>query len=143
TPEKRVHLVLAIAALAQQYKLPFRFALAGPAGRRTAHTNVTFHGEVHDRETLEGLYRAAHFVIITSRSEGFPLSLMEGMSMGCIPLATSVGDIPFHLRDGVNGLLLPSGDEDYLLKAALDVLRKIPSLDLLSISGAARSYCEN
>lgn len=141
SPEKRVHLVLGLAKEALQRGLPYQFVLAGDIRKREKLRNVEYYGEISDRGRLAKLYEAAHFVIITSASEGFPLSLMEGMACGCIPFATSVGDIPFHIRHRENGLLLPGGNDEIVLKASVEQLNTLHSLDLPGISAAARSYC--
>lgn len=45
-------------------------------------------------------------LLITSRYEGFSLSLIEGMSQGLIPIVFKVGVAPEVIRDGENGFLV-------------------------------------
>ena len=60
-------------------------------------------------ETLRIISQAA-VMALPSRCEGLPRVLMEGMAAG-IPLAGSdVAGIPFLIRDGENGFVVPSGD---------------------------------
>ena len=47
-------------------------------------------------------------LLITSRYEGFSLSLIEGMSQGMIPIAYPVGVVPEIIKDGVNGFIVDS-----------------------------------
>jgi glycosyltransferase involved in cell wall biosynthesis len=54
---------------------------------------VAFHGAL-PRPALAALYDAAHFVVLPSRSEGWPKVLGEGMASGAVPIATAVGGIP-------------------------------------------------
>jgi glycosyltransferase involved in cell wall biosynthesis len=77
-----------------------------------------------DQVLVEKEYAGAHFILITSSSEGFPLSLMEGMAHGCIPLATAVGDIPFHIKNGINGFTVePFGNvAENMKKVLLEVI---------------------
>ncbi len=42
---------------------------------------------------------------LTSIYEGLPISLLEAMSCGCIPICTPVGGIPDVIRDGETGYL--------------------------------------
>lgn len=51
-------------------------------------------------------YQNSHFVILPSKSEGWPKALAEGMFWGCVPIATPVSCVPFMLDFGNRGLLL-------------------------------------
>ena len=50
-------------------------------------------------------------LLITSRYEGFSLSLVEGMSQGLVPVAFSVGVAPEIIRSGENGFLVSTTEE--------------------------------
>ncbi|MEO7975742.1 glycosyltransferase [Flavobacterium sp.] len=58
------------------------------------------------KETLKKAYQESHFVILPSKSEGWPKAIAEGMFWGCVPLSTSISCIPFMLDFGNRGLLL-------------------------------------
>jgi len=45
---------------------------------------------------------------LTSESEGLPMSLIEAMSVGVIPVCTRVGGVPEVIEDGMNGFLVES-----------------------------------
>lgn len=49
-----------------------------------------------------------NILYITSRYEGFSLSMIEGMSQGLIPIAYPVGVAPEIIKDGTNGFLVES-----------------------------------
>nr|WP_315255398.1 glycosyltransferase [uncultured Flavobacterium sp.] len=51
-------------------------------------------------------YQNNHFVILPSKSEGWPKAIAEGMFWGCVPIATPVSCVPFMLDFGNRGLLL-------------------------------------
>ncbi|WP_245583433.1 glycosyltransferase family 4 protein [Salinimicrobium terrae] len=57
-------------------------------------------------EELKAAYQKAHFVILPSRSEGWPKAIAEGMFFGCIPIATPVSCVPWMLNYGSRGILL-------------------------------------
>ncbi|WP_423818480.1 glycosyltransferase [Salinimicrobium sp. TIG7-5_MAKvit] len=57
-------------------------------------------------EELKEAYQKAHFVILPSKSEGWPKALAEGMFFGCIPVATPVSCVPWMLDYGKRGILL-------------------------------------
>lgn len=52
-------------------------------------------------------------LFLSSRYEGFSLSLVEGMSQGLVPVAYPVGVVPELIQDGVNGFIVTSQEEAY------------------------------
>jgi glycosyltransferase involved in cell wall biosynthesis len=58
---------------------------------------------------LAPLYGSILF--ISSRYEGFSLSLVEGMSQGLVPVAYSVGVVPEIIRNGENGFIVENQKE--------------------------------
>jgi len=52
------------------------------------------------RHQLPALYSAADLVVLTSRSEGIPLTLMEAMALGRLVLAPAITGIPELVSDG-------------------------------------------
>lgn len=69
------------------------------------------------REQLPELYAQADVVVLTSRSEGIPLALMEAMSMEKLVLAPDITGIPELVREGETGFLYPPNSmEDFLQK---------------------------
>lgn len=61
--------------------------------------------------------------VLPSYFEGLPMSLLETMSYGCVPVTTPVGSIPEVVRDGENGLIIKTKDERSIVEA-LDRLNK-------------------
>lgn len=61
-----------------------------------------------------GFIKAADALLMPSRWEGLPMTLLEAMAAGTPVLATAVGGIPDVVEHGVNGLLYPAGDTDAL-----------------------------
>ncbi|QFZ18350.1 GT4 family glycosyltransferase PelF [Saccharothrix syringae] len=53
-------------------------------------------------------FHQGHLVALTSVSEGFPFSLMEGMSTGRPPVCTDVGGVPEAVGDA--GIMVPPRD---------------------------------
>ncbi len=54
---------------------------------------------------------AGSVLLITSRYEGFSLSMVEGMSQGLIPVAYPVGVVPEIIENGRNGFIVRSQTE--------------------------------
>ena len=59
-----------------------------------------------NKETLKKAYQESHFVVLPSKSEGWPKAIAEGMFWGSVPLATSISCVPFMLDYGNRGILL-------------------------------------
>jgi len=59
-----------------------------------------------NQETVKKAYQKNHFVILPSKSEGWPKAIAEGMFWGCVSIATKVSCVPFMLDYGKRGILL-------------------------------------
>lgn len=53
---------------------------------------------------------------LPSHFEGLPMSLLESMSYGIVPITTPVGSIPHYVTDGVNGLFMKKEDSGSLYR---------------------------
>lgn len=67
--------------------------------------HILLHGN-QNKEVVKEAYKKSHFVLLPSKSEGWPKAIAEGMFWGCVPLATSVSCVPFMLDFGNRGVLL-------------------------------------
>ena len=75
---------------------------------------ITLLGHVA-RVRMDALYSNADVVVLTSRSEGIPLVLMEAMARGGIVLAPAITGIPELVIPGKTGFLYKPGDlEDFV-----------------------------
>jgi len=73
--------------------------------RNRLHRIVKVHGN-QTQEVLKKSYIKAHFVLLPSKSEGWPKVLAEGMFFGCIPIATKISCVPWMLNYGNQGILI-------------------------------------
>lgn len=81
--------------------------------------NVVLHGETHN---VSEAYNRGSIYLMTSRSEGFPLVLIEAMGYGLPVVAFDCTDGPADIiEDGVTGRLIPY-EEDATMVQALDEL---------------------
>ena len=69
---------------------------------------VTLLGHL-ERQQMASLYDRADVVVLTSRSEGLPLVLMEAMARGKIVLAPAITGIPELVVAGKTGFLYDAG----------------------------------
>jgi colanic acid/amylovoran biosynthesis glycosyltransferase len=78
--------------------------------------NVTLLGHV-PRAKLETYYAMCDLAVLTSKSEGIPLTLMEAMAHGRTVLAPAITGIPELVVDGFTGFLYQPGSiEDFVTK---------------------------
>jgi glycosyltransferase involved in cell wall biosynthesis len=80
-----------------------------------------------ERGDVPQLLASADVFVLSSRSEGLPMSILEAMAAGLPVVASAVGGIPELVADGETGLLVPPGDAD-ALAAALQRLVGDPEL---------------
>lgn len=82
----------------------------------------------------------ASIFVLTSRSEGFSISTIEAMSVGIPTIVyNSPGGLPYVVKDGVTGFLVPLNDEDAYVETICkliedDELRKKMGLAALKAS---------
>jgi len=89
-----------------------------------------------DAATLLG---ACDFFVLPSRSEAFPVSILEAMSLGLPVIASRVGGIPEAVEDGVNGLLVDSGDVSALAVALRKMVKDEKMRNLMGQKGRIRA----
>ena len=63
------------------------------------------------------LFRRCQVFVLPSLYEGLPMSLLETMSYGLVPVVTDVGSITEYVDDGVNGLLIKTKDAASIITA--------------------------
>jgi glycosyltransferase involved in cell wall biosynthesis len=71
------------------------------------------------RTDVARLLRAADLFLLTSVSEGVPLTVIEAMAAGLPVVATRVGGVSEVVEDGATGLLAPPGDAAALAEKVL------------------------
>lgn len=120
SPPKAQHLVL--RALARTPSVRVRFVGGGErlqdcrdlALNLGVADRVEFVGEVNE---VWVQLQDAHFALLVSEYEGFPLAILEAMRAGLAVIATDVGGMPESVHHERNGLLVPPGSESGLSAA--------------------------
>lgn len=92
------------------------------AAQKGLGDRVIFHGW-QSGEALDGLFSQAHFVVLPSRSEGWPKVLSEGMAYGAVPVASAVGSIPYYLNEFQAGRAVSPGSVDEMCTAIQEYLK--------------------
>jgi glycosyltransferase involved in cell wall biosynthesis len=83
------------------------------------NSRVIFTGK---RRDIGRLYSIMDIFVISSHTEGLPMVLLEAMASGVPVIATKVGSIPDVVSDGVNGLLVESGNVRQIREAIENLL---------------------
>ena len=102
--------------------------LDGPA-------NLSVRGPVNHPE-LVPIYQESAVFLHPSRSEGLPNSLLEAMSCGCVPVATSVGGIPEAVGDA--GFL--TSEDPKAIAAAIEHALKSEPLGTMARERVSASF---
>ena len=72
------------------------------------HERVTFCGWV---SPVMPFFRAMDINLLSSVSETFPYSILEGVCAGCATICSDVGGMPELIDTGENGYIFPVGDD--------------------------------
>lgn len=94
------------------------------------------------KRNIADYLKCSNAFCLSSEYEGLPITLLEAMSLGIIPVCTPVGGIPDVIESGVNGILSIDKDCDSYC-AALEYFLKMSEANRLLISkNAIRCYSE-
>ncbi len=114
-----------------------------------SETSVQFLGF---REDPHRILAGADALLLTSRSEGLPVAIIEALASSRPVVATEVGGVGDLIQHEENGYLAPEGDEQELTRGLVRTLEAVdkkpfaePNLPLLqrfSIASAARAHRE-
>jgi glycosyltransferase involved in cell wall biosynthesis len=107
-----------------------RLLIVGDGPERQNLTQRAAEAGIADRVVFAGyqaepqrFLAAMDVFALTSRSEGFPVSLLEAWAAGRPVVCSAVGGIPAAVTTGEDGLLFPRGDEGALVSALERVLQ--------------------
>ena len=82
-------------------------------------SSIEFLGIRHD---VGDILRAVDVFTLTSVSEAASLTLLEAMASECASVITDVGGNAEHLRQGIDGFLVPRGDDSQLALKLIHLL---------------------
>ena len=109
------------------------------AGTPGKHTQVDCLGL---SDQVPQLLAQAGVFVLSSRYEGLPLSIIEAMCAGLPIVATDVGGVSELVEDGVNGFLVPAGNQAALTDC-LDRLQSDPALRVHMGQASRARYLAN
>jgi glycosyltransferase involved in cell wall biosynthesis len=142
-PKDHVTLLLALAELSN-YSWTLR--LAGTGTLLDHAKRLAAELEIGDRiqflgECLETsrLLAESQIFVLSSRSEAFPISILEAMRAGLPVIASDVGGVSEAVRDGETGFVVPACDHRALTRRLRQLLSD-PRLRMLLGWNARRRY---
>ena len=83
-------------------------------------------------EDALSILSSSDVLLFTSKFEGLPISLLEGMGLGVPIVASSVGGIPEVIKDGQTGFLFNQGDYMKASEMVLKIYKDKSKIDLSS-----------
>src|ERR1700733_136988 len=93
------------------------------------------------KDDMPAIYASLDVMVSSSRQEGLPMAILEGMASGLPLVATDVGEVPTLVLDGRTGVLVPAEDENLLAAGIVELLRD--SVKRTRLGGAARQLIED
>lgn len=96
-----------------------------------------------DRSEAQKLMSDCNIFLLPSRGEGFPISLLEAMRGGCIPIISDArhGSLDM-IKNGVNGIVVKQGSACSLYNAVVDIIMNHTSYWHI-YDGCINSFNEN
>lgn len=129
-PQKNYALLLKVARAATQVGLDCVFTVVGGGPELESLRRDVARDGLGDRIHLLGtrtdvphLLSQADAYLLTSLYEGLPIALIEAAMAGLPLISTNVGSCDEVVRSGVNGMIVPSGDADAIVRAIERLIR--------------------
>ncbi|MEO7209376.1 MAG: glycosyltransferase family 4 protein [Chitinophagaceae bacterium] len=127
-PQKRVHLITAMAQVLNGQKENIHFTIVGDVDN-SINTNeypfCNFLGNIHDENKMAEIYSASDVLILTSAFEGLPLVVMTMMAYGKPVVSTAVNAIPDYILHEINGLLIYETSEPKIVEQGVQYLKML------------------
>jgi glycosyltransferase involved in cell wall biosynthesis len=115
---------------------PLQAAIAGDVHRRGLEKRIELLGT---RGDVPEILASSDVFVLSSRSEGFPVSILEAMAAALPVVATDVGGVGEAVLDGETGLLVPPGNPQALTEALERLLRDDALRRRLGAAGRERA----
>lgn len=121
---KNIKMLIDVAKIIKQKKIcNFKVSIFGEGPLRMQLQQQIVQNDLTEQVHLEGHYNnfssiagSLDVFVLTSLNEGLPMSLLEAMSEGTVPVCTKVGGMQEVIEDEVNGYLVESGSSVDLAK---------------------------
>jgi len=103
--------------------------------------NIEFFGK---RKDVEAILASSKVFVLTSKSEGLSIAMIEAMAAGTVPVVADVGELGDLVIDGVNGNLVEPNRIDEYTKKIISLLQDSALWEKYSLRAteAARRHCD-
>ena len=144
--KKGIKYIYMALQLLKEKGIKFKFVMAGKGEEETIYipkfknllgNDFQFSGVVFGQEKIK-LLEESNIFLLPSFFEGLPMSLLESMSYGMVPIVTEVGSIKHVITNGVNGIFVKKYSFDDIAAAIERLSSDQAYMDLLSQN--ARQY---
>ena len=130
TEEKRVHLIAQVAKeIKAVHQLPAEFFFMGDVERvipAALHSYCTFLGNQTEEQKIDSIYMESDVLLLLSKTEGFPMAIMEAMAKGLTIVSTAVGEIPSHVVNAENGFLINEiEDNEKIVAETVEIISEL------------------
>lgn len=159
--QKGIERLYAAAIIIKRRQLPIDIRLIGGEilndqnrgswTERFADIGIKLEPAVYSTKALTDAFAEADVLILTSRWEGAPLTILEAQRVGCVPVVTAVGAVSELVEHEVDGMLIRTEDDTSVAHELVNALERLLSephlLNRLSSTAAehlaARNWTEN
>jgi glycosyltransferase involved in cell wall biosynthesis len=141
-PQKRVHLLAAIAKRMHDSGVKVHFSFVGDVESLIpdeVKSYTTLYGNL-DKERLYQVYAQSDVLLLTSAFEGLPIVVMDMMARGKVVVSTAVGGIPDYIEHGRTGFLTPDADEETIIRTSIEYLEKLAGDESLRLEIGRNAY---
>lgn len=97
---------------------------------------------IGQRNDVLSIFKAADFMLLPSKWEGMPISLLESMSQKCIPICSPVGGIVNIIEDNISGILMKDSTEESIYQS-LRLSVKLSTQEIIQLREKCYSVVQN
>ena len=143
---KGLDYLLQACCMLKEHHIPFRLKIAGAEEHEGQYLpqfskmlgNQFVYAGIVSGESKKAFQQSLDVLAMPTYFEGLPISLLECMSYGAVPVITPVGSIPTVVTEGQNGMLIRVKDAQSIVDAIAYLHTHRDRLEQMSQS--ARSY---
>jgi len=145
-PTKGMDYLLQACCMLKEHHIPFRLKIAGAEEHEGQYLpqfskllgNQFVYAGIVSGEKKKSFLQSLDVLAMPTFFEGLPMSMLECMSYGVVPVITPVGSIPTVVTEGLNGMLIRVKDAQSIVDAIAYLHTHRDRLEQMSQS--ARSY---
>jgi glycosyltransferase involved in cell wall biosynthesis len=144
TTTKGIEYIYQALSKLKKKQVPFKFYMAGTGPEEKEYVDkfgallgdgFEFKGVVSGKAKTN-LFKQCNIFLLPSLFEGLPISLLESMSFGLVPVVTGVGSVKHVVTTGQNGVIVDGNPVDNTVLAVENFNNDKALLQKLSINAA-------